>query len=229
MVFTEVLESKTGVLGMTNDSITLSDKTIGRLSLYRRVLERTPKNNKPIGHIFSHELAALAGFSAVLVRRDLMTIGFSGNPKKGYDAAELLDCIGKFLDAPGGTNVALIGVGNLGRALLAYFTYRRPMLSIVAAFDANPEFTNRVIQGCRCYSPDDMERVVQEKNIRMGIIAVPSVGAQDAADRLMRLGVTGFLNFAPVALRVPSSVYVNQIDMTMELEKVAFYARQTKE
>lgn len=215
---------------MVNESFSpLSDKTIGRLSLYRRVLERGSRAGKPVSHIFSHELAALAGVSAVLVRRDLMMIGFSGNPKKGYDAGELLDCIGKFLDAPGGTNVALIGVGNLGRALLAYFTYRRPTLSIVAAFDTNPEFANRVIQGCRCYSADDMEAVVREKNVRMGVIAVPSQGAQEVADRLVRAGVSGILNFSPVALKVPSSVYVNQIDLTMELEKVAFYARQTEQ
>jgi redox-sensing transcriptional repressor len=204
----------------------ISDKIIGRLSLYRRMLERGDSSGEPLDHVFSHELASMAGVSAVLVRRDLMTIGFSGNPKKGYNAGELIASIGAFLDAPGGQNACLVGVGNLGRALLAYFIYRRPKLPIVAAFDNDPELAYRVIRGCRCHPIHDMPRIIAQDRIRVGIITVPADSAQLVADQLLRAGVSGLLNFAPVALRVPPSVYVDNIDMTTSLEKVAFFARQ---
>jgi len=203
----------------------ISDKIIGRLSLYRRMLERAAAE-KPSDHVFSHELAAISGYSAVLVRRDLMTIGFTGNPKKGYNVSDLIASIGLFLDAPEGQNACLVGVGNLGRALLAYFTYRRPKLPIVAAFDSNPELSYRVIQGCRCHPVHDMLRIITQERIRVGIITVPAASAQEVANKLVRAGVTGLLNFAPVALRVPQAVFVDNIDMTMSLEKVAFFARQ---
>ncbi|NQU41789.1 redox-sensing transcriptional repressor Rex [bacterium] len=206
--------------------IAISDKVIGRLSLYRRILERRIPKSHMDDHIFSHELAALCGGTGALVRRDLMTIGFSGNPKKGYRVKELLNWIGNYLNAPEEErNVALAGVGNLGRALLAHFTYRRPKLPIVAAFDTDAQLLNRVIQGCRCFSVQQMDQVVGQFNIRVGIIAVPAAAAQDVTDRMVNAGITGLLNFAPVSLRVPADVFVENIDMTMSLEKVAFFAR----
>jgi redox-sensing transcriptional repressor len=205
---------------------TISDKVIGRLSLYRRMLERAATDYRPIEHVFSHELAAMTGNSADLVRRDLMAIGFLGTPQKGYNVSDLVAAIGTFLDAPQGQNACLVGVGNLGRALLSHFTYRRPKLPIIAAFDTNPELGRRVIQGCRCYPAMDMTEVIAEQNIRVGVITVPATAAQEVADQLIRAGVTGLLNFAPIALRVPPSIFVDNIDMTMSLEKVAFFARR---
>ncbi len=201
----------------------ISDKTIGRLSLYRRLLQEVVNGNQR--HIYSHELAALAGATAAQVRRDIMNIGYSGNPNRGYDAKELSSSIGAFLDDPAGQRAALIGVGNLGRAILAYFSGRRPRLSIDAAFDVDPKKTGRVIHGCHCFSMDDVAEVIAQKKITIGIITVPANEAQKVADVLARSGVRGIINFAPVPLRIPSSVYVEDIDMTMSLEKVAFFAR----
>lgn len=201
-----------------------SDKTIGRLSLYRRLLNRL--QSEGAGNTFSHQLASLAGVTAAQVRRDLMAIGYSGTTKRGYEVPELIESIGQFLDAARGQGAALIGVGNLGRAILSYFTGRRPNLAIVAAFDSDPYKVDRVIHGCRCYSLEDMSAVVKANDIRVGIITVPAAVAQSVADMLVAAGVRGILNFAPIRLRVPHHTYVEDIDMTMSLEKVAYFARK---
>ena len=176
--------------------------------------------------IYSHELAALIGGTAAQIRRDLMAVGYSGSPTHGYDIRELVVSIGNFLDAPRLQGVALVGVGNLGRAIMAFFAGRRPKLSIVAAFDNDPYKVNRVIHGCRCYSLDEAPKVVKEQGIEVGILCVPSGVAQDVAERMVRAGIRGILNFAPVPLRVPADVFVEDIDMTMSLEKVAYFSRQ---
>ena len=127
----------------------ISDKSVERLSLYRRLL--MIQLTQGADNVFSHELAALAGSTAAQVRRDLMVVGCSGSPSRGYNVRELMEAIGAFLDAPAGQRVALVGVGNLGRAILAFFGGRRPKLSIVAAFDVDPLKVDRVIHGCRCH------------------------------------------------------------------------------
>ncbi len=202
----------------------VSQKTIGRLSLYRRLLNNLLAEGER--SIFSHQLAAMAGGTAAQVRRDMMAVGYSGSPTHGYDVQELTRAIGAFLDAPQGQNVALVGVGNLGRAILSYFAGRRPKLKIVAAFDNDPGKVNRMIHGCRCYPVDEMVRVVKEHRIQIGIITVPADEAQRAAERLVAAGVLGLLNFAPVRLWVPASIYVEDIDVTMAMEKAAYFARQ---
>jgi redox-sensing transcriptional repressor len=201
----------------------VSGKTIGRLSLYRRVLYGLLAEGER--NIFSHQLAALVGGTAAQVRRDMMAVGSAGSPTRGYDIQELTYLIGSFLDAPMGQAVALVGVGNLGRAILAYFTGRRPKLSIEAAFDSDPSKYGRVIHGCRCHGIEDLTHVVKERGIAIGVITVPADQAQDVADKLCQAGVCGLVNFAPVRLRVPSNVYVEDIDMAMSLEKVAYFAR----
>jgi len=202
----------------------LSDRTVGRLSLYRRLLNNLAKTGAKF--VFSHDLAAAAGATAAQVRRDVMAVGYTGSPTKGYEIAELADSIARFIDGEQPQPVALVGVGNLGRAILAYFTGRRPNLCIVAAFDRDEHRVNRVIHGCRCYPVELLEETVAAKGIRTAIIAVPAGEAQAVADRLVRAGVRGLLNFAPTPLRVPQNVFVQEMDITTSLEKVAFFARQ---
>ncbi len=201
----------------------VSDRTIGRLSLYRRLLDELQTSG--VAHAYSHQLANLAGATAAQVRRDLMVVGYSGSPAKGYDVQQLSQSIGAFLDAPARQGVALVGVGNLGRAILAYFTGRRPNLAIVASFDTDPKKVNRFLHGCPCYPMEEMGRIVGEMDIRVAIIAVPSTEAQAVTDLLTRCGVRSLVNFAPVPLRVPSHMYVEDIDITTSLEKVAYFAR----
>ncbi|MFB3893814.1 MAG: redox-sensing transcriptional repressor Rex [Phycisphaerae bacterium] len=203
---------------------TTSDRTIGRLSLYRRLLHNLQAEG--VANTFSHQLAHLAGVTPAQVRRDLMAIGYSGTTKRGYEVPELATSIGQFLDVAHGQGVALVGVGNLGRAILSYFAGRRPNLAIEAAFDTDPYKFNRVIHGCHCYSMDELPRIIKEQDIRVAIITVPAGAAQHVADALVAAGVRGIVNFAPTRLRVPPPTYVEDIDMTVSLEKVAFFARK---
>ena len=155
-----------------------------------------------------------------------MAVGCTGSPTKGYDVSELADSIGRFIDGEQPQSVALVGVGNLGRALLAYFAGQRPNLSIVAAFDNDMDKVNRVTYGCRCYPIEDAGMVIADKAIKTVIVTVPAGAAQRVVDSMVATGIRGVLNFAPARLRVPACVYVEDIDMTTSLEKVAFFARQ---
>ena len=204
---------------MTN---TTSKKTIGRLSLYRRLLREMQSNGTT--SVYSHQLATQASVTAAQVRRDLMAVGYTGSPIKGYGVGELVESIGNFLDSPEDQNVALVGVGNLGRAILTYFGGRRPKLAIVAGFDKDASKANRVINGCRCYPIEEMPEVVEQHRIHTGIITVPAGQAQVVADLMIHAGIRGILNFAPTPLRVPPDAYVEDIDMAVSLEKVAYFS-----
>jgi redox-sensing transcriptional repressor len=201
----------------------IPERTVERLSIYRRLLDALLAEGTQ--SVFSHELATMAGGTPAQVRRDIMSIGYTGTPTRGYDISGLIARIGEFLDAPEGQGVALAGVGHLGQAIMAYFAGRRPHLAIVAAFDKNPQKVDRVIHGCRCYPVEQMEQVVSEQRIRVGIIAVPATDAQAVASALVRAGVRGILNFAPTRLHLPLDVYVEDADIAVLLEKVAFFAR----
>ena len=204
-------------------AIMISDKSIGRLSLYRRLLNVLQAEG--IRNIYSHQLATIAGCTGAQVRRDLMVVGYCGSPTNGCEVPRLIESLREFLDAPGGQGVALVGVGNLGKAILSFFAGRRPNLQITAAFDNDSYKVNRVIHGCRCYSMENLYEVTQGQSIRLAIITVPAPAAQSVADALVKGGVRGILNFAPVRLRVPPHVYIEDIDMTVSLEKVAYFAR----
>lgn len=203
---------------------TISGKTVERLSLYRRLVYGLKEQGE--SHVFSHQLAAMARGTAAQVRRDMMAIGYSGSPTRGYDVDELIKSIGAFLDAPEGQFIALVGVGNLGRAILAYFAGRRPRLAIAAAFDSDPSKANRVVHGCRCYPMAEIEAVVLREGIDVGILTVPVESAQAVAERLCQAGVRGLLNFTPTRLRLPEEIHVVDYDIAMCLEKVAYFARR---
>ncbi len=202
----------------------ISAKTIGRLSLYRRLLAQEKESGR--GTICSHELAVLARGTPAQVRRDLMAIGSNGRPSRGYDIKSLIKGIDALLDAPVSETVALVGVGNLGRAIVDYLSGRRPKLQIVAAFDNDPAKTGTLINGCPCYAIDQAQHVIQQQQIRVAIVAVPAHAAQTVAEQLVNAGIRGLLNFAPVRLHLPKDIFTEDIDISMAIEKAAFFARQ---
>ncbi|HEY3382421.1 MAG TPA: redox-sensing transcriptional repressor Rex [Vicinamibacterales bacterium] len=195
--------------------------TIGRLSLYRRLLNEQLASGTR--QVYSHQLARLAVSTPAQVRRDLMTIGFSGSPRKGYAIQELVEAINTVLARSVETAVALVGVGNLGRAILAYYANRQPV-RFAAAFDRAPEKTGRILHGCRCHPVEQMAEVIAREGIHVGVIAVPAGEAQGVADLLILAGVKGILNFAPIRLHLPTGMYVEDVDLMMALDKVAYYA-----
>ena len=205
----------------------LPHKTIERLSQYRRALLICLDKDK--SHIFSHEIAKIQHITPVQVRRDLMLIGYSGTLRKGYNIQELIDLIGTIIDSEEGLNTAIIGMGNLGRALIKYLTGRRHKLEIVAGFDTNPDKIGNKFSGIQCYSTEQLDKIIKEKNIKIGIITVPEDQTVETAQKLVDAGVKGILNYTPKPVEVPDHVYLEEYDMITTLEKVAFYVKMTEE
>lgn len=202
-------------------------KTLERLILYRRQLLTLRSE----GHafVFSHELAAISGSTSAKVRRDLMEIGYSGSTVKGYEITSLIESLSEFLDASTPLSVILVGVGGLGTAIISYFKERRKKLIIAAAFDANSNKSGSRVNGCPCYHIDRMRSFIREKDIQVAILAVPADQARATAAALAEAGITGILNYAPIRLELPDTVYVENRDMCLALEKTAFYARVSRD
>ena len=204
----------------------LPERTVERISAYRRTLLTCLGEGKT--HIYSHELAEMHHNTAVQVRRDIMFIGYSSMQRKGYDVRELIEVIGNILDSESGLNVGVVGIGNLGRAITAYFMGKRSKLNIVAAFDVDPNKVDRVISGVKCYSINQLPEVIVDKQISIAIITVPADQARDIAEKLHLAGVKGFLNFTTVPLNVSPEVYIDEYDMITSLEKVAYFVKMTQ-
>ncbi|MCG8409980.1 MAG: redox-sensing transcriptional repressor Rex [Bacteroidales bacterium] len=202
----------------------LPEKTIGRLSEYRRTLLSCLAEGKT--HIFSHELANMHNITAVQVRRDIMLIGYSTTLKKGYDVKALIDVIGDIIDTKDGLNAAIIGIGNLGRAITTYFNGKRTKLKIAATFDTDPEKANRVISGVKCYHTNDISRIIKEQDISIGILTVPPEDAAAVAEILIMAGIKGILNYTSTSLNVSPNVYLEEYDMVTSLEKVAYFVKE---
>jgi len=204
----------------------LPGKTVERLSEYRRTLLACLAENR--NFIFSHDLAARLHITAVQVRRDFMLIGYTSVHRKGYDVKELIETISRIIDSEKGMNVAIIGIGNLGRALAAYFKGKRSKLNLVASFDTDPQKINKVISGVRCYPYDELVKIVSELNIEIAILTVPADFAKEIAEESVRAGIRGILNFTTVPLNVPSDVYLEEYDMITSIEKVAYFVKENK-
>lgn len=201
----------------------LPERTVERLSEYRRSLLQCLEEGKT--HIYSHELAELHHNTAVQVRRDIMFIGYTSMQRKGYDVRELIDVIGDILDSEEGLNVAVIGVGNLGRAVTTYFIGKRSKLNIMATFDVDTTKIDRVISGVKCYPLSRLKEVVDSHNISVAIMTVPADSATEVATQVEESGIKGVLNFTTVPLHVAPDMYLDEYDMITSLEKVAYFVK----
>ena len=204
----------------------LPERTVERLSEYRRSLLQCLEEGKT--HIYSHELALLHHNTAVQVRRDIMFIGYTSMQRKGYDVKELISVMGEILDSERGLNVAVVGLGNLGRAVTTYFMGKRSRLNIIATFDVDPNKIDRVISGVKCYSLNSLKEMVESHDISIAIMTVPAVFAVEVSDQLVEAGIKGVLNFTTVPLNVAPDVYLDEYDMITSLEKVAYFVKTAK-
>lgn len=202
----------------------LPDKTVERLSQYRRTLLIANATGKH--HIFSHELAALLHITSVQVRRDIMLIGYSGTLRQGYDVKELIEIIGKIIDSKEGQKVAVIGIGNLGRAIIGYFSGKRTKLTVVAGFDLNPEKVDKAYAGVWCYHFEKLTEIIKKENITIAVLTVPASEAANVAELLVMAGIKGILNFTPKPINVPSNVHLEEYDMITSLEKLAYFVKK---
>lgn len=201
----------------------LPEKTIERLSLYRRVLLSHQESGNDF--IYSHELASILHLTSVQVRRDIMLMGYSGTQRKGYSVQELVGRISEILDGEGRMNAVIIGMGHLGKAITNYFNAKRSKIDIVAAFDNDSTKVDRIISGIKSYHIDSLEMMLQELDCKIAILALSPKGAQDVTDVLIYNGIKGILNFTSVPLHVPENVYLENYDMITSLEKVAYFVK----
>jgi redox-sensing transcriptional repressor len=193
---------------------------VSRLSLYLREIQHLIA----AGHATtsSGRLGRQLGFTDAQVRRDLAYFGHFGQPGVGYRCDELAAAIRGILGTDRDWKVAMVGVGNLGRALLGYKGFGSQGFCIVAAFDVDLTKTGCAVEGVPVYSLDQMDHVIRQNGIELGLLAVPAGTAQQAADRLVAAGVSGILNFAPVTLNLPEQVSHVGVDLATELEQLCF-------
>jgi len=194
--------------------------TVKRLSLYLRELEH--RAEKPGATISSKQLGEALGLTDAQVRKDLAYFGQFGHPGIGYQVEPLVSRLRRIFGTDRTWNTALVGAGNLGRALMAYGGWKQRGFDVSAVFDRNPKIIGTKLENHRVRPMEDMPMLVKERDIRLGMIAVPAEAAQDAADALIRAGVTGILNFAPRRLEVHDAVSIASVDLARSLEQLAF-------
>ncbi len=196
-------------------------KAIYRLSLYLRCLHRLKDNG--IQTVSSDALAQAAGVKPTQLRKDLTYFGQFGRRGLGYEVDQLSQMIIDLLGTASLQPVILIGVGNLGAALLSYRGFDKEGFEIVAAFDQFPEQARNKKVRQSIQGMDKLAEVVEERGVKMAIISVPAEEAQEVANELVEVGITGILNFAPVVLQVPDEVMVNNVNLAMELENLSYF------
>lgn len=212
---------------MANITPQIPEKTIERLSEYRRTLLKC--HAQGITHIFSHVLAGMHGITAVQVRRDLMLIGFSSDTKKGYDVKVLIDFIDGILYSEQPMNMAVIGMGHLGQAVTRYFNGKGLKLRITAAFDVDESKVGTVIDNIPCYHIDRFEELVEQLDISIVIVSSPTSAASSLVLPIINAGIKGVLNFTSAPINFPQGIVVENYDITTLLEKVAYFVKVGEE
>jgi redox-sensing transcriptional repressor len=198
---------------------------IGRVSLYLRQLEAFQR----LGHttISSSRLGAALAINNAQVRKDLAFFGQFGYPGIGYRIEELIAALRRILGIDHDWPLVLVGLGNLGRALLKYRGFRSRGFHIVALFDNDPHKIGQIHGSLSVESMDALPQAVAARSVRMAILSVPADAAQRVADQLVASGILGILNFAPVPLVVPSHVSVVAVDLSVQLEHLAYKVQTT--
>ena len=189
--------------------------TIRRYPAYLRLIrERLAAGDEEIS---SAALAAALGIDPVLARKDIAMMGIPGRPRRGYPARELVGAIRHALGWDNATDAALVGCGSLGHALVGYGGFAEQHLSIVVAFDVNPDLHGQTVHGVKVRPMKDINRLVHRLHIQLGILTVPDSAAQECAAALVAAGVKGIWNFTSVQLSVPDDVIVQNVDLAQSL------------
>ncbi len=194
------------------------DPTLLRICRYLRILER-----HDAATVSSATIAEAAGVNAAQVRKDLSFFGEFGQPGVGYDVQHLLGSLKGMMGLDREREVVVVGAGALGSALINYPGFEARGFKIVGVFDNNPAKVGHRLRGYEVMAFDRLAEEIGDRNVSLAIIAVPRRAAQDVADALIAAGVKGILNFAPVTLRVPDDVVVRTVDLTLQLETLAYH------
>lgn len=202
----------------------IPEATVARLPVYLRTL--LDLRDDGADTISSERLAELAGVNAAKVRKDLSWLGSYGTRGVGYDVDQLLLEISRELGLTRDWPVAIVGVGNLGAALANYGGFGDRGFPVAALVDADRAKVGSVVAGHAVHHIDELDDLVAELGIAIGIIATPAAGAQEVADRLVAAGVSSILNFAPAVVTVPAQTTLRKVDLALELQVLSFYGRR---
>jgi redox-sensing transcriptional repressor len=194
---------------------------VARLPLYYRALLQVA--DQAIGTVSSEQLAELAGVNAAKVRKDLSHLGSYGTRGVGYDVDQLVREVSRELGLTHDWPVAILGLGNLGRALANYRGFSARGFRVVALVDADPAKVGEPVGGLPIEPVEALGRIVTERHVAIGVIATPAASAQAVADRLVAAGVRAILNFAPTVVVVPAEVSLRKVDLATELQILSFY------
>lgn len=195
--------------------------TAKRLPLYLRYLNMLQDSG--IKRIKSKEFAEITQVPSATIRRDFSHLGELGRSGYGYDVSYLIEVFNSILDTNEEKRIALVGFGNLGKALANNNFRRNSNLNIVAVFDNNPDLVGKVIDGHEIYSMVEFDTIAKEKCVTVAISTVPSQFSQEAVNVIVKAGITAILNFAPDRVDVPGNVHVQYIDLTTELQTLIFF------
>ncbi len=198
-------------------------RTIERMSIYRKVLEELSQVG--VENVFSHQLADLVGVTAAQLRRDLSSFGSFGSISSGYPTRQMIETISKILGTDSLQNAVLVGVGNLGQALLSYRGFEERGFHISAVLDIDPEKVGKVFAGRRCYHIRELESVIPHYEADMAILTCRPDNLQEIINRLAKNGVHSVLNFVPKHVKPPKGVCVEDVDLAAKLEKLSFLRR----
>jgi redox-sensing transcriptional repressor len=202
----------------------IPEASVARLPGYLRALTSLARDG--IASVSSEELASTAGVSSAMLRKDLSHLGSYGVRGVGYDverlASEITSVLGLTQDWP----VAIVGMGNLGRALAAYRGFAERGFRVIALLDGDPRLVGEEVADQRVRPMEDLPRLVAHDGLAIGVIATPPEGAQQACDDLVAAGVRSVLNFAPAVLAVPEGVVVRKVDLSTELQILAFHGQK---
>lgn len=201
----------------------ISLQTVERMSLYRKVLEDLHRDG--VANVYSHQLAELVRVSPAQLRRDLASFGSFGNISKGYPVYQLILTISRLFGTDALQNVALIGAGNLGRALLFYRGFEERGFHIAVVFDIDAEKVGRVFAGRRCHHIRDLEAVLPDFGVAMAILACGAQNLQSLVDRLGKAGIRSILNFVPRQIHAIAGMNVENVDFSAKMEKLSFLNR----
>lgn len=205
------------------EKIDIPRKTVYRLSLYQRALLKL--RDQGVETVSSEDLAGAAGVKSTQLRKDLGHVGQFGTRGLGYNVPTLSDAISGVMGSSMLQPVVIVGVGNLGSALLRHSGFRREGFEIIAAFDADPAHVKSTTEemGVPVYHVEKLGSYIADHGVRMAIVAVPENAGQQVADTLVESGVQAILNFSPSVLNVPEKVVVNHVDLAAELGSLSFF------
>jgi redox-sensing transcriptional repressor len=202
----------------------IPEATVGRLPVYLRALVEMAEQGTAT--VSSEELAERAGVNSAKVRKDLSHLGSYGTRGVGYDVAYLIHQVRRELGLTQHWPVLIAGVGNLGHALANYRGFSERGFRIAALVDADEARVGEIVDGVRVRHIDELPRIVAELEIAIGVIATPAPAAQDVADRMVEAGIRSILNFAPAIISVPAGVSLRKVDLSIELQILAFYEQR---